>query len=586
MIYPGYPSGAPTGNVYLDSLIWGGSLASGAGGTTSIKVVIGGQGSVYGVPALQWDAASTNALKSALQAWENVADIQISYIGNPDQADLQYFLVSASSMGALTGDPSTLGFHETPDGSAEAPLYGFFNDGGYGWNSSGLRPGAYGYITLIHEIGHGLGLAHPHDGGTAPDATAFPGVSEEFGDTGDYGLNQGIWTTMTYNDGWDQQPSPSASYGYQSTPMALDIAAVQAIYGANLDYHTGNNVYALPKANVSGTGWSCIWDAGGSDTISNKGGKLGSMIDLRAATLEGEHAGGYVSQASGIAGGYTIAYGVVIENAIGGSGNDILQGNDADNVLEGGRGDDWLDGGAGSDTASYASATQAVLVDLVLGTSSGSDGSDLLVSIENIQGGRSTDTLNGNAADNVIRGGKGNDTLQGLDGQDSLDGETGHDFIYGGSGNDLLVGGMGNDALQGEAGSDSLFGNQGKDSLYGGDGDDRLCGGDQKDLLAGGAGTDIFVFDNFSGVDSISDFGADDLLEFELDVFGMLAGASADNWVYGSKALDANDYLVYNLATGTLYYDANGSASGGAKAIVTILGDYQAELGLDDLAFA
>lgn len=586
MINPGYPSGAPTGNAYLDSLIWGGSLAAGTGGTSSIKVVIGGYSSVYGVPAMQWDAASTNALKSALQAWQNVANIDISYVGNPDLADLQYFLVSGSAMASLTGDSSILGFHETPDGSAEAPLYGFFNDDGQGWNSAGLRPGAFGYVTLIHEIGHGLGLAHPHDGGTAEDATAFPGVTEEFGDTGDYGLNQGIWTTMSYNDGWDQQPSPSDNYGYQGTPMALDIAAVQAIYGANMNYRTGADTYILPKANTAGSYWACIWDAGGSDTLSNKGGKLACEIDLRAAPLTGENAGGYISQAYGIIGGYTIANGVVIENAIGGIGNDLLQGNAADNLLEGGRGNDWIDGGAGSDTAVYASAGKSVQVDLTLGAAAGSDGSDTLIGIENILGGRSHDTLSGNAAANIIRGGKGNDLLQGLDGGDTLDGEAGHDFAYGGSGDDLLNGGLGNDSLFGESGNDRLFGNQGKDSLVGGDGDDRLCGGNQKDTLTGGAGADIFVFDNLSGIDSISDFGADDLLEFDLDLFSRLAGATADNWVVGSKALDADDYLVYNLSTGTLYYDFNGSASGGAKAVVAILGDYAPLLSLDDLAFA
>ena len=59
-------------------------------------------------------------------------------------------------------------------------------------------------------------------------------------------------------------------------------------------------------------------------------------IDLRAATLAGDdpNAGGFLSQHTGVAGGFTIANGVVIENAIGGNGNDTLIGNSAANRLK------------------------------------------------------------------------------------------------------------------------------------------------------------------------------------------------------------------------------------------------------------
>jgi serralysin len=565
MINSSYPTGAPTGNAYVDALIWGGSLAAGTGATSSIKVAIGGGETVYGVQAASWTTSRLDALKSALQSWENVANIQFSYVANPDLADLEYFLVSGSAMAWLAGDDDTLGFHESPDGSVGAPLYGFFNQDGYGWNTAGLKPGGYGYITLLHETGHGLGLAHPHDGGSGDDASVFPGVTAAFDDYGDYDLNQGIWTTMSYNDGWNLYPASSSAFGYQGTPMALDIAAIQAIYGANTSYHTGADNYLLPKVNGSGSYWSCIWDAGGSDSISNQGAKLACVIDLRAATLIGENAGGYVSQASGILGGYTIAYGVTIENARGGYGNDILQGNAADNTLEGGRGDDLLLGGAGLDTASYAYASKAVQVSLALGTASGGDGNDTLIDMENILGGRASDTLSGNDSANSISGGKGIDHISGSDG------------------NDTLVGDAGNDWLFGDSGSDFLFGGAGKDTLAGGDGDDRIAGGAGVDLLSGGLGADIFVFDILNARDQISDFTAEDTLEFDLDLYTMLAGASLDNWVYGSKALDADDYLIYNASKGILYYDANGSGAGGAKAVVTILGDYAPLLSLDDI---
>jgi serralysin len=95
-------------------------------------------------------------------------------------------------------------------------------------------------------------LAHPHDGGEE-DGKLFPGVTRgQPSDTGDFGLNQGIWTTMGYNDGWNMVPAVSEAYGYQGTPMAFDIAALQCIYGANMTHHTGDDTYLLPTTNGTG----------------------------------------------------------------------------------------------------------------------------------------------------------------------------------------------------------------------------------------------------------------------------------------------------------------------------------------------
>ena len=153
--------------------------------------------------------------------------------------------------------------------------YAVFNQDGYGWTSTGLMPGGYGYVTILHEIGHLFGLDHPWDEGgfyvNADDLLGapepfFPGATATY-KTGVNGLNQGVFTTMTYNDGWSGQPSKSADWGYQMGPGAFDIAAIQKLYGANMSYHTGSDTYTLPGANVSGTGWFTLWDAGGDDTI-------------------------------------------------------------------------------------------------------------------------------------------------------------------------------------------------------------------------------------------------------------------------------------------------------------------------------
>jgi len=184
------------------------------------------------------------------------------------------------------------------------------------------------------------------------------GVNGSFGDYGDFDLNQGIYTTMSYNDGWQLHPDADGNgfppgspndYGYQAGPMALDIAVIQAKYGADMTYNVGDNKYFLPDANEAGTFWTCIWDAGGEDAIVHRGSQA-ATIDLTAATLDySPTGGGMISWADGIFGGYTIANGVVIENAKGGGGGDIITGNASANLLKGRDGADVLTGGGGKD---------------------------------------------------------------------------------------------------------------------------------------------------------------------------------------------------------------------------------------------
>ena len=255
----------------------------------------------------------------------------------------------------------SLGTHDVPDGTWDV-AYGYFNAGHPSWTQSGLQQGGYGFVTILHELGHGLGLAHPHDGGSESDATLFPGVGDPF-DTGDFGQNQGIWTVMSYNDGWRTVPGNSRAYGWEGTPMALDIAALQAIYGANTTYRTGDDTYSLPGNNASGTFWSCIWDAGGIDTISAAGLGGNCNINLNDASLNGSNAGGYVSWMAGIRGGVTIANNVVIENAIGGNGNDQVVGNEFANALSGGLGRDTLVGGEGTDTLTGGRGNDLYVID-------------------------------------------------------------------------------------------------------------------------------------------------------------------------------------------------------------------------------
>ncbi|MBA3326560.1 MAG: M10 family metallopeptidase C-terminal domain-containing protein, partial [Rhodobacteraceae bacterium] len=196
-----------------------------------------------------------------------------------------------------------------------------------------LEPGSFGFMLLLHEFGHGLGLAHPHDDGGS--STIWDGVRDAFGDYGRAQLNQGVYSVMSYNDGWPAgPPGPPADdlYGFEASMMALDIAVLQAKYGANAGHATGDDVYRLPDANGRGASYDCIWDAGGYDTIAAAGAR-DAVVNLRAASLLGEPGGGgWVSYATRVGGGLTIANGVRIEAARGGRGDDVLHGNVAANA--------------------------------------------------------------------------------------------------------------------------------------------------------------------------------------------------------------------------------------------------------------
>jgi serralysin len=272
--------GSGYGNPYLDSLIWGdGWIGSEItysfnSGSTSHPLL----GSFEGK---SWTPTETSAVADILLSYSAVCNLSFTRAtDNSTTSNMALWSVSSSYMGT-----NLLGIFLNPDGTYPQ-ISGGFNYDGIGY--SDLKKGGFGYLTFLHEFGHALGLAHPHDGGSNPDATKFPGVVGPFS-TGTYNLNQAMWTVMSYNNDLNQGKSTDTSFGYQSTPMAFDIAALQAIYGANTSYNSGDNTYTLANINQFGTNWSCIWDVGGNDTITNQGSSKDCNIDLREASLVGEN---------------------------------------------------------------------------------------------------------------------------------------------------------------------------------------------------------------------------------------------------------------------------------------------------------
>lgn len=140
----------------------------------------------------------------------------------------------------------------------------------------------------------------------------------------------------------------------------------------------------------------------------------------------------------------------------GKAGNDFLYGMAGNDTLIGGAGADVLDGGDGVDTASYATATSGLTVNMLTPSSNTGDAyGDTYINIENLIGSAYNDVLRGNDQANVISGGGGADYFYGNGGNDTLNGNAGNDFLYGGAGADQLFGGAGNDTFVYTALSDS-----------------------------------------------------------------------------------------------------------------------------------
>lgn len=337
-----------------------------------------------------WKQFQINGVMAALGEFEEILGVNYEITTDVTQATFRLVTTESTEYGAYfyPQDPS----YGTQQG------IGAFNllSGGFSLPES-LQPGGYSFAVVMHEFGHAHGLAHPHDNGGGSDVMLGVTGSDSLGI---YDLNQGVYTVMSYNDGWQTNPDgpqpytrATIGYGWSGSLSAFDIAQLQLRYGV-YENNTGNDVYRIDNANSKGTFYETIWDTGGTDTILYTG-NADAHIDLLAATLDyTPTGGGVVSYAESFHGGFTIANGVVIENATGSYGNDELLGN---------------------------------------------------------------------SADNLIKGNGGNDTILGREGNDTLRGNDGNDTIYGGAGDDILEGGANVDILIGGAGSDQLNGGAGKD---------------------------------------------------------------------------------------------------------------------------
>jgi VCBS repeat-containing protein len=191
---------------------------------------------------------------------------------------------------------------------------------------------------------------------------------------------------------------------------------------------------------------------------------------------------------------------------------------------------------------------------------SGLGGADVL------SGGDGGDQLHGDADDDVVDGGNGDDYVWGGDGSDDLSGQAGLDLIFGENGDDQLDGGDGDD---------SLAGDDGNDTLVGGVGNDFLDGGLGSDVLTGGSDADLFYFRAPSrGADEITDFtsGIDKIVISANGFGGGLYGGASVSLVSGANptASGTSGQFLYDTDDGSLFWDADGTGSGGAVLLATL----------------
>jgi len=353
---------------------------------------------------------------------------------------------------------------------------------------------------------------------------------------------------------------------------------------------------------------------GGADTMTGGAGNDSYRVDHEGDVVREAAGEGTDSVESTIS--YSIA-GKFIENLrLAGSADAYAIGNSYDNGIIGNSGHNLLNGGAGADRMEGSWGDDRYIVDnagdrVIEGEGGGIDRVDSSVSFS--LAGQHLETLvltgnadirgTGNSFNNLITGNGGGNLIDGRGGADRMEGGDGNDRYIVDHGGDMVVeaadgGGdvveasvsfslagqyvetlrlTGNGDIDGTGNNqaNSLIGNGGANELFGEGGDDRLSGGLGSDNLTGGAGADRFVFDSALGggnVDEILDFAvADDTIYLDRSVFAVNSGAlKADAFTGGTAAADSNDRIVYDSASGDIWYDADGSGAGAAVLFATV----------------
>ena len=293
------------------------------------------------------------------------------------------------------------------------------------WTNDWFGMGGYGNTTLIHELGHAIGLSHP--GAYNYD----PNLDLTYDNYAEYAQDSMQYSIMSY---WSGSSTRALTINwsvflnnYAQTPMLHDILTIQSIYGADMTTRTGDTVYGFNSNagkdvfdfNKNPFPYLSIYDAGGNDTIDLSGFTASQFVDL--------HPGAFSSIGAAIPDAATINANTDAFN--GQYGTDFGH---LDQGTVGATGAAYM-GAAAARIAAYTgvsgiNATEYDNFSIAYG-----------VTIENATGGSARDLLWGNEVANTLKGLAGNDVLNGFGGNDRLIGGTGDDRLTGGAGDDLFI---------------------------------------------------------------------------------------------------------------------------------------------------
>jgi Ca2+-binding RTX toxin-like protein len=515
------------------------------------------------------NATQQAAARQALAAWSAVSGVTFVEVPDAVGGDIRFGMHQMQTgVGGYAFYPNTSG-----NTVLEAGGDIFFNTA-YLANDA-FSPGTYGFLALLHEIGHALGLKHPFEGSPVLSSwldnttntvmsytfSVYPNQPQNF----DVQAIQYLYGSRAAANSdaiatyWDAAGLRLGTVGSTAGETLIGINLSDLLYG-----QAGNDtIYGRAGADMldGGTGADLLYGGDGDDTIM-------LIADGDVANGEGGNNTVNFSQAPGgvmvnlatgmsqlTAGGPVDAL-YNFREVIGSNYDDDLTGNASFNMLRGGAGNDTLtgngggdvlDGGAGADIMIGGSGTNTFYVDDVGDQVISNSGTDIVYSTVawTLSAGIAYITLLsgassavGNAAANRMTGNSGANTLQGLDGNDILLGEGGNDTLSGGGGTDELHGGDGEDWIEGEAGSQAFAGVAGNDTIYGENGNDTVLAGDGNDLIFGGFGTDALVGEE--GNDVLYGEGDWDLMDGRDGTDSLYGGAGGDI-IFG----DMGDDLIY-----------------------------------------
>jgi hypothetical protein len=318
--------------------------------------------SYSGEDALEWKPFS--AAQQA--ATREVLTLLQQQIGITFQEVTESATVSGTMRFGNTKQTSSSGYAYMPNSTQSDRDGDTFMAIGYDGNPV---KGDYNWGTLVHEIGHAIGLNHP----------------------GNYNAGESRNTDIAGNFlSADEDAFFNSIMSYRQSAqdingtwfMPYDMLALRYLYGKK-DYATGNNTYTFNDA--SGTMTTNIVDDGGVDTFDFSALPVGVAVNLTPGSYSSV---GKIAAGAGALANLTTSLDAIIENVIGSALADALQGNAAGNAFTGGAGDDTLNGAAGIDTAAYAGARSAYTVAITaqqVTVSGGTDGADTLTNVERLQ---------------------------------------------------------------------------------------------------------------------------------------------------------------------------------------------------------